>query len=206
LLGELMLDLDLEPDRPLDHNCGRCTICIDQCPTNAIVAPYTIDTPRCLSFQTIENRGVIPRELRTLLGDWVYGCDVCQEVCPYTKAARIEPDPAFLPATVDNAYPSLPWLLTMSAEAFRATYAGTPVPRAKRRGMARNAAVALGNVGTADDVPLLTRVLETHDEPLVRLHAAWALGRLGGRRALEAAAKRDPDPEVRAEALVSLEQ
>jgi epoxyqueuosine reductase len=205
LLGELMLDLDLEPDPPLDHNCGRCTICIDQCPTNAIVAPRTIDTPRCLSFQTIENRGVIPRELRPLLGDWVYGCDVCHEVCPYTRAARIEPDPAFLPATIDNAYPSLSWLLTMTEAEFRATYAGTPVPRAKRRGMARNAAVALGNVGTDNDIPLLEHVLTTHDEPLVRLHAAWALGRLGGHRALVRARRNDPDPDVRAEAWAALE-
>jgi epoxyqueuosine reductase len=204
LLGELMVDLDLEPDQPLNHDCGRCTICIDRCPTEAIVAPRTIDTPRCLSYQTIENRGVIPRELRPLLGDWVYGCDICQEVCPYTKAAKIEPDPAFLPATIDNAYPSLPWLLTMTEEEFRAVYAGTPVPRAKRRGLARNAAVALGNIGTEADVPVLERALATHDEPLVRLHAAWALGRLGGRRALQTASTADPDPAVRAEALAAL--
>jgi epoxyqueuosine reductase len=205
LLGELMLDLDLEPDQPLNHNCGRCTICIDHCPTNAILGPGTIDTPRCLSFQTIENRGVIPRELRPLLGDWVYGCDVCQEVCPYTKAAKIEPDPAFRPTTINNAYPSLPWLLTVDEAGFQATYAGTPVPRAKRRGMARNAAVALGNIGTEADIPLLAGVLADHDEPLVRLHAAWALGRLGGRRVLERAAIHDRDPDVRAEARIALE-
>lgn len=205
LLGELMLDLDLEPDPPLNHHCGRCTICLDHCPTNAIVAPRTIETPRCLSFQTIENRGVIPRELRPLLGDWVYGCDVCQEVCPYTKAAKLAPDPAFLPARIDNAYPSLPWLLTMSQEEFLATYAGTPVPRAKRRGLARNAAVALGNLGTAAAIPPLAAALAGHDEALVRLHAAWALGQLGERRLLETARQRDPDPGVRAEAAWALD-
>ena len=183
LLGELLLDVELEPDPPLTKDCGRCRICLDRCPTGAIVAPYTVDTPRCLSFQTIEQKGAIPRELRPLLGDWVFGCDVCQEVCPYTKASKAEADPAFQPKTPANAYPSLRWLLAMSDEEFRGTYRGTPVTRAKRRGLARNAAVALGNVGTEADVPHLTRALAEHDEPLVRGHAAWALGRLGGAHA-----------------------
>src|SRR5262249_38711641 len=145
LLGELLLDLELEPDAPLARNCGRCRLCLDRCPTQAIVAPYTVDAPRCLSFQTIEQRGAIPREIRPRLGDWVFGCDVCQEVCPYTKAAKQPPDPAFLPRTVDNAYPSLRRLLAMTETDFRDTYRGTPVTRAKRRGLARNGAVALGN-------------------------------------------------------------
>lgn len=208
LLGELVLDLDLEPDTPIDKDCGRCTICMDQCPTGAIVSPGVIDAPRCLSFQTIENRGAIPREIRPLLGDWVYGCDVCQEVCPYTKAARPEPDPAFLPRSVNNAYPSLRWLLTMTQEEFGEIYFGTPVPRTKRRGLARNAAVALGNIGTQDDVPFLAEALADHDEPLVRGHAAWALGQLGGgaaRRTLDRARSFDPEYEVRAEAETALE-
>ncbi len=207
LLGELLLDLELEPDPPLDKNCGRCRICLDRCPTGAIVAPYTIDTPRCLSFQTIEQRGAIPREIRPLLGDWVYGCDVCQEVCPYTKAARPDPDPAFRPRSMANAYPSLRWLLSMTEEEFRATYRGTPVPRTKRRGLARNAAVALGNTGNDDDIPFLVRALTDHDEPLVRSHAAWALGRLGGphaRRALDRVRIRDLEPAVREEAEAAL--
>ena len=207
MLGELLLDLELEPDPPLAKDCGRCRICLDRCPTGAIVAPYTVDTPRCLSFQTIEQRGAIPRELRPLLGDWVFGCDVCQEVCPYTKAARPEPDPAFLPRAVENAYPSLRRLLALTPEEFAATYRGTPVTRAKRRGLARNAAVALGNVGSRDDVASLVVALSTHDEPLVRGHAAWALGRLGGaaaRRALERALRGDLDGYVREEIRAAL--
>jgi epoxyqueuosine reductase len=208
LLGELLLDVDLEPDPPLMKDCGRCAICLDRCPTGAIVAPYTVDTPRCLSFQTIEQKGAIPRELRPLLGDWVFGCDVCQEVCPYTRAAKPEPDPAFLPKTVEHAYPSLRRLLSLTDAEFRATYRGTPVTRAKWRGLARNAAVALGNVGTEDDVPFLARTLAEHDEPLVRGHAAWALGRLGGpaaRRVLERRLTREPEPGVETEILASLE-
>jgi epoxyqueuosine reductase len=207
LLGELMLDLDLEPDSPIDKNCGRCTICLDQCPTGAIISPQVIDAPKCLSFQTIENRGAIPLEIRPLMGNWVYGCDVCQDVCPYTKAARPEPDPAFLPKSIDNAYPSLRWLLAMNQEEFGATYFGTPVPRTKRRGLARNAAVALGNTGTHDDVPFLAEALVQHDEPLVRAHAAWALGRLGGgeaHRTLDRARSSDPDDGVRLEAETAL--
>jgi len=183
LLGEMLLDLDLEPDKPLDRNCGRCTICIDNCPTGAIVAPYTVHTPSCISFLTIELRQSIPRELRSKMGDWVYGCDVCQEVCPYTGAAQPASDTELMPATIDNAYPSLHWLLEMTREEFGAMYFGTPVPRTKRRGLARNAAIALGNIGTESDIPMLGWALSGHDEPLVRGHAAWAIGNIGGRKA-----------------------
>ncbi|MDQ2654270.1 MAG: tRNA epoxyqueuosine(34) reductase QueG [Chloroflexota bacterium] len=208
MLGELLLDLDLEPDAPLDHNCGRCRICLDRCPTGAIVAPYTIDAPACLSFQTIENHGVIPRHLRSQFGDWVFGCDVCQEVCPYTGAAQDAPDPAFLPRDIENAYPSLHALLAMSATTFRERYRGTAVLRAKRAGMARNAAVALGNIGTEDDARPLVTALLGHDAPLVRGHAAWALGRIGGapaRSGLELAWRRERDPAARTEIALALE-
>jgi epoxyqueuosine reductase len=208
MLGEMLLDLDLEPDQPLDRDCGRCHICLDRCPTGAIVAPYTIHTPSCISFQTIEQRGAIPRALRAQLGDWVFGCDVCQEVCPYTNAATPDPDPAFLPASREHAYPSLPALLEMSNQTFRERYRGTAVLRAKRAGMARNAAVALGNIGTEDDVPALTRVLLGHDVALVRGHAAWALGRIGGsaaERALRRAWKRERDADAREEIALALD-
>ncbi len=207
MLGELLLDLDLEPDQPLDKNCGRCHICLDQCPTGAIVAPYTIHTPSCISFQTIEQRGAIPRDLRSRLGDWVFGCDICQEVCPYTRAAADEPDQAFLPRDVERAYPSLYRLLAMSTRTFREEYRGTAMMRARRAGLARNAAVALGNIGTEDDIPHLSRAALGHDLALVRGHAAWALGRIGGSRARQAlvrAWERERDAEARAEIELAL--
>jgi epoxyqueuosine reductase len=208
LLGEMVTTLELEPDQPLDRNCGRCTICIDRCPTGAIVAPYTVDAPTCISFLTIELREAIPHELRPKMGDWVYGCDVCQDTCPYTGAAEVVHEPEMQPATVNNAFPSLRWLLQMTDEEFGATYFGTPVPRTKRRGLARNAAVALGNIGTAEDIPVLVGALMEHDEPIVRGHAAWALGRIGGTgamMALDRARQSDPDAFVIGEATRALE-
>ena len=212
MLGELLLDLDLEPDPPLNRDCGSCAICLTACPTGAIVAPYTISAPLCLSYQTIEQRGAIPVDLRAKMGDWVFGCDFCQEVCPYTKAARPEPDPEFLPQHLDHAYPSLRWLITMSEAAFRERYAGKATLRTRRVGLVRNAAVALGNVGTDRDTEVLLDAVRSHDEPLVRGHAAWAVGRLIERGVLAGAAARstldslgevqrlDPDDGVRAEA------
>lgn len=202
LLGEMVTDLDLEIDQPLDRNCGKCTICIDKCPTGAIVEPYTIHSPICISYLTIELRDAIPHDLRPQMQDWVYGCDVCQDVCPYTGAAEVVNDPDMQPASINNSFPSLHWLLQMTQEEFGSTYFGTPVPRTKLRGLARNAAVALGNIGTPSDVPILTEALRSHDEPLVRGHVAWALGRIGGRpalSALERARSIDPDASVLAE-------
>jgi epoxyqueuosine reductase len=208
-LGELVLDVAIAPDLPLAKDCGRCTICLDRCPTGAIVAPYTVDAPRCLSFQTIEQRGAIPHEIRPLMGDWVFGCDVCQDVCPYTKAAQTVDDPDVLPRALENAYPSLDWILAMTEEEFRAVYRATPVLRTKRRGLARNAAVALGNIGSERDIPHLERALREHDEPLVRGHAAWALGILAredARPALDRSRSIDPDSSVRTECDLALTQ
>lgn len=178
MLGELVIDVELEPDAPLRPKCGRCTRCLDICPTGALVDAYTLDTPRCLSFLTIELRGPIPRELRPKLGNWVFGCDLCQEICPYTRAARPTDDAEFQPKRIENAFPSLRWLLRMSESEFRDIYQGTAVMRAKRAGLARNAAVALGNVGSGDNLALLEEVVAGHDEPLVRGHAAWAMARI----------------------------
>jgi epoxyqueuosine reductase len=211
LLGELVLDIPLLPDAPLNQDCGRCRICLDQCPTGAIVDAYTVDAPTCISFLTIEERGWIPRELRPKMGDWVYGCDVCQNVCPYTKAAKVTEDTDMAPATLDNAYPDLHWLLRMTDKEFGATYFGTPVPRTKRRGLARNAAIALGNIGTERDIPVLVTAMRAHDEPRVRGHAAWAIGRLADhdrsrtRDALESARTHELDPAVQAEMDAALE-
>jgi epoxyqueuosine reductase len=207
LLGELVLDIPLMPDSPLGQHCGTCRICLDKCPTNAIVDAYTVDAPTCISYLTIEERGWIPRELRPKMGDWVYGCDVCQTVCPYTKAARVTDDSDMRPASLANSYPSLHWLLKMTNDEFGAHYFGTPVPRTKRRGLARNAAIALGNIGSDHDIPVLSKALREHDEPLVRGHAAWAIGQLGGtmaRRALDRARSSDSEDDVRAEAETAL--
>ncbi|HEX3302018.1 MAG TPA: tRNA epoxyqueuosine(34) reductase QueG [Thermomicrobiales bacterium] len=208
MLGEILIDLELEPDQPLQKDCGRCQICLNRCPTGAIVAPYTVSAPLCISYQTIENRGMIPLDVRGKMDDWVFGCDVCQDVCPYTGAAKSMIDEAFRPATIDNAFPSLHWLLQLSEEEFRSVYRGTAVLRTKRAGLARNAAIALGNSGDPDDLPVLADALRSYDLPLVRAHAAWAMGRIGGesaRIALGSAGHSDPDPEVRAECRSALE-
>ncbi len=194
MLGNLLVDCELEPQLPLDRNCGRCSICIDRCPTGAIVAPYVISSPLCLSFQTIEQRGPIPIELREKLGDWVFGCDVCQDVCPYTGAAQIVDDPDFRPANIDRAFPRLEWLLTMTEDDFRSSFRGSAVLRTKRAGLARNAAVALGNIGGEEAVRVLSRTVLQHELELVRNHAAWALGKIGGREAKRALERAFADP------------
>lgn len=207
MLGELVLDIELEPDPPLRPRCGRCTACLDACPTGALIDAYTLDTPKCISFLTIELRGAIPHELRPQMGDWVFGCDVCQEVCPYTGAAKPVDEAAFRPARIENAFPPLRWLLRMTEEEFRAVYTGTAVMRAKRRGLARNAAVALGNVGTQEDLALLEEVVARHDEPLVRGHAAWAMARIDAPASAPALLRRltaEEDPYVRDEIAAAL--
>ena len=202
-LGQVITDLDLEPDAPLKKSCGACVRCIEDCPTGAIVAPYVVDNARCISYLTIENRGPIPRELRPLMGNWVFGCDICQDVCPVNRkaqpgvfnAARGErPHPSPPPegegipsalsasSAVSNGFLDLVELLEMSEDDFRARFAGTPIMRAKRTGMRRNACVALGNLGNREAAPVLGWVLR-QGEPLARSHAAWALGRIGGAEA-----------------------
>jgi len=207
MLGEVILDVDLPTDLPIAKNCGRCTICLDRCPTGAIVEPYRIDAPRCISYLTIEERGPIPHELRPLIGDYVFGCDTCQDVCPYTGAARQVDDPDFAPRSVQNSFPSLSLLATMDEAEFRITFSGTPVTRAKRRGMARNAAVALGNSHDQQAEPILVNMLQSHDEPLARGHAASALWTLVGdtaRRPLEYAALTEQDAYVLSEIAFAL--
>lgn len=208
MLGELLVDLDLEPDAAIEKNCGHCRICLNKCPTGAITEPYVLSGPLCISFQTVEQRGAIPRPLRAKMGNWVFGCDHCQDVCPYTGAARERFDAAFAPATVEHAWPSLAWLLSMSQAEFAAVYRGTAVKRAKRVGMARNAAVALGNIGAERDIRALTGALTAHDEALVRSHAAWALGHRYGSAAKPAleSGLHDGDASVREECRIALEQ
>ncbi len=207
MLGAIYLDLDIPSDLPLARNCGRCTMCLDRCPTQAIVEPYRIDAPRCISYLTIEERGAIPREIRPKMGAWVFGCDICQDVCPYTAAAEEIDDCDFAPATIDNAFPSLEVLATMTHDKYVSLFAGTAVTRAKRRGLARNAAIALGNSGDSRAEPILLDMIRNHDEPLARSHATWALSQLCGPDAapvLDRIASRDPDDSVRKEARTSL--
>ena len=203
LLGELLLAVELPatgpgPDR---GTCGNCTRCLDACPTGALVAPYVLDARRCISYLTIELKGAIPRELRPLLGNRIFGCDICQEVCPWNQRfSRPTQEPAFQPGP-DALAPSLVDLLALDAAGFQARFRASPVLRAKRRGLLRNTAVALGNWGDRSAVVPLTRVLRD-DEPLVRGHAAWALGQMAGpkvRPALAAAARAETDPWVQEE-------
>lgn len=205
-LGEIILTIALDCDVPAGDGCGTCTRCIDACPTGAIRAPYTLDSRRCISYLSIELKGAIPRELRPQMGAWVYGCDVCQEVCPWNrKHAQPARDPGF-GTRQDAATPDLVDLLGMDQAAFSQRYRGSPVKRAKRRGLLRNAAVALGNVGGERDVAALAGALDD-SEALVRGHAAWALGQIGGeaaRRALAAGAARETDADVLCEMRLAL--
>jgi len=205
LLAEILLGLALPPDPPFatDH-CGRCTRCIDACPTQCILPDRTVDARRCISYLTIENKGAIPEALRPQMGPWVFGCDVCQMVCPWNQRfAPAQGDPA-LAARPGVPFPDLLSEMRLTPEAFRRKFKGSPVKRAKRRGYLRNVAVALGNAGDPRAVPVLRAALED-EEPLVREHAAWALGRLGGeaaRQALQAARAQETHPDVR----VAIEQ
>lgn len=177
-LCEVILDVPLAPDVPVKKSCGACQRCLDVCPTGALVAPGVLDNARCISFQTIEQRGRIPRALRPLLGRWIFGCDDCQEVCPVNRRAlpaRLAGLRGFDP---DHAYPPLLTLLAMDGTVFRQRFRGTPVLRAKYWGLQRNACVALGNAGDPAAIPELARVLlDPAAHPIVREHAAWGLGR-----------------------------
>ena len=205
-LGQVVTDLELLPDQPLKKTCGSCVRCIDACPTGAIVAPYVIDNTRCISFLTIELRGAIPRELRPLVGDWVFGCDICQDVCPVNRKAQQSLEPAFRQRH-GFAAPALLPLLELDDEAFRQRFAGSPIKRAKRAGLQRNVCVALGNIGDPVAVPALAKALCGSPDALVRQHAAWALGRIGGTGAMQTlheAEQREKDGDVLKEILFSL--
>jgi epoxyqueuosine reductase len=199
-LGELFLSLDLPPDRSIRDRCGSCDLCLKACPTNAFVGPYRLDARRCISYLTIELKGSIPVEMRPLMGDHVFGCDICQDVCPYNAKARPTREAAFQPRDGFHA-PELIPLLSLTEEAFRRQFKGSAIKRPKRRGLLRNVAVALGNLGSVDAVPALIRALSDPD-PLVRGHAAWALGRIGtgeARAALMEAFRLEADAGARAE-------
>ncbi|CAA9348336.1 MAG: Epoxyqueuosine reductase [uncultured Gemmatimonadaceae bacterium] len=183
-LGALLVGIELAPDAPFEADrCGTCTRCLDACPTGAFVAPRVLDATRCVSYLTIELQGAIDEALRAGMGDRLYGCDVCQDVCPWNvRFARALPeDSPFQPREAlagRDARTLAREVLAMDVDAYRAAFKGSPMKRAKLPAMKRNAAVVLGNVGTVEDVDVLTRALDD-EEPLVREHAAWALSQLG---------------------------
>ena len=190
LLGQVVTDLHVEPDTPLKKTCGSCVRCIDDCPTGAIVATYVIDNTKCISYLTIELKGSIPIELRSLVGDWVFGCDICQDVCPVNRKA--EPGKTAISGDFKQrpgfATPDLLALLELDQKTFSRIYKNSPVKRAKRIGLQRNACVALGNNGDSSAVQPLIKALKG-SESLIRGHAAWALGKFaesGDCKALEA--------------------
>ena len=168
-LAEILTDLPLLPDRPLRTHCGSCTRCLDACPTGALVAPGVLDNRRCISFLTIELRGAIPRELRPLMGDWIFGCDICQEVCPVNRHAEAPAHPAYQSSRGLGPRPDLVELLGLSEEAFARRFRGTPIWRTGRRGLLRNVAVALGNLGDPAAVPALITALDDHEHRPVDL-------------------------------------
>jgi epoxyqueuosine reductase len=205
----MLLGLALQPDLPfLPDLCGSCTRCLEACPTGCILPDRTLDASRCISYLTIELKGAIPPELRPSMGQWTFGCDVCQQVCPWNlRFASPEGDPAFAPCP-GVPQPRLVEALSLTPAEFNRKFKGSPFKRAKRRGYLRNVAVALGNSGEAGAVPALARALVEEPEALVRAHLAWAFGRLGGaaaRQALERAAVLEQEPGVLVEIRAALE-
>lgn len=202
-LSAILTTLELAPDPLVAKDCGSCRACIDACPTDAIVGPGKMDATRCISYLTIEHRGSIPREQRPMMGSWVFGCDVCQEVCPWNRGRRVTEHDEYSAAQGAGADLDLEELLELDEEAFRTRFRDTPLKRAKRAGLLRNAAVALGNLGDRAAEGALVGAL-SDAEPLVREHAAWALGQIGplsaaGRVGVEGALEAQVDEQLRHE-------
>ena len=175
-LGVILTSLELEPDLPAPDRCGSCTRCIEACPTDAITAPYELDAQRCISYLTIEKRGMIPEPLRAQMGQHVFGCDICQDVCPWNRRALITTVEEFQPRK-RLVNPALEWLAELGAEEFRDHFRGSPIKRTKLSGLRRNAAVAMGNSGDRRFMPALKRLADDEDQ-VVAEHARWALRRL----------------------------
>ena len=184
-------------DNPVGLLCGKCTRCLDACPTKAFPRPGVVDSRRCISYQTIENKGVIPRELRPGIGLRIYGCDVCLEVCPWNRFAQAGRR-LLLATRYDIVQLTLAELLELTPERFATVFKGTPIKRVKFAGLLRNACVVAGNSGDAGLLPQLVR-LASHDLALVRVHAVWAVHQLGGRALLAIAQAAEKDPAVLAE-------
>jgi epoxyqueuosine reductase len=208
-LAAILTRIEFQPDEPLSNRfkstqtdvgllCGKCTRCLDACPTNAFAAPGVVDARRCISYQTIENKGVIPRELRAGIENRIYGCDVCLEVCPWNRFAQ-EGRALLLSARYDVAQLELSELLALTPERFAEVFRRTPIKRLKLIGLLRNACVVAGNIGDASLLPQLVKLASSHASALVRAHAVWAVFRLGGGAQLSAARATEADPIVLAE-------
>jgi epoxyqueuosine reductase len=182
LLGEVVTTAELEPESPMAERCGACTRCLDACPTNAFAAPFVLDARRCISYLTIEHRGPIPDEMRGLLGSRLFGCDDCQTVCPFNasasgRASRAEADDPFAPLERWSRI-DLEALVGMDDARWRELSEGSPLRRAGQQGLARNAAIVLGNGGHRAALPTLVRAAEGHPDPVVGDAARWAVDRL----------------------------
>lgn len=180
-LAEILTTLELAPDPPTQDRCGKCTRCIDACPTGAIVAPHRVDARRCISYFTIELKGAIPIEFRPLIGDRIFGCDDCLEACPWNRFAQVSRESAFSARRSTSSF-ALRDYLNLTETQFHNLFRTSPIKRIKRRGFLRNVCVALGNVGTSDDLPALRRAA-TDTEPLIAEHARWAIEQISLRPA-----------------------
>lgn len=201
LLAEILVDIPLPVDDAFPHDrCGTCTRCIEACPTRCILPDRTIDSRKCISYWTIEAKDAIPIDIRPEISNWLFGCDICQQVCPYNNAfARPTNDSAFqIRPSLENL--ELEHFLRLPPQDWKKLFQGSPLIRPRRRGLMRNAAVVAGNTQATNLVPQLTHLLQQDPEALVRSHAAWALGRIGSPKAL--AALRDSRSQERVEAVV----
>ena len=209
LLGELLVDLELRPSEPIAAGCGSCRACLDACPTGAFVDAYTLDARRCLSYLTIELKGAMPRELRAAIGTWVFGCDLCQEVCPFNRSSRPRPLDAGLAEKPALDEIELVALLELTSSGYRRLVRKRAIGRVNRVQLQRNAAVALGNTRSPSALEPLARALGANVSALVRGHVAWALGRIGGseaHRTLTAALQLEVDATVREEIALALDE
>jgi epoxyqueuosine reductase len=178
-IGVLLLTVELAYDHPAFGGCGRCRKCLEACPTGALREPYVLDARRCISYLTIENRGAIPEEWREPMGDWLFGCDICQEVCPFNQPRPHQPlraAPTTEPRLKPRPLPSLEQILTMDEAEFQERFRGSAIRRAKWRGLVRNALIVAGNRADPRYRPLIERFLH-HPDPMLRSHAEWALKR-----------------------------
>lgn len=175
-LATMLTSLELEPSVPAPDRCGSCTRCIDACPTDALHEPYKMDARRCISYLTIEKRGEIPEDLRSGMGNHLFGCDICQDVCPWNRSAPVTSAAEFQPRT-ELVNPLLAWIAAMNAEEFRSVFRGSPIKRTKLAGLRRNAAIAMGNSSKREFIPQLERMADDEDQTVAE-HARWALEQL----------------------------